>query len=159
MIRDWFKDLLKEVFSDDIENMHNNFLEKKYGEAVDKEIVELLAPLRVDVSEFRSNLQAKLKEIDKSVNVELKNTKKMVDTSLAKVVESLPKKLEKLEINIDGLQETLNNKVQKVVSQEITRSHDSYNRNNLVLAVRSQFKTFTETHDFVSGITKKPESK
>lgn len=158
MIREFFKDIFKEVFSDDIEKMHFSYLEKKYGDAVDAEIKDILAPLRDDAVDFRNKMNDQLKAIDKSVTVELKATKKTIDTALAKTVESLPKKLEALEISVDGIEEILNNKIKKTVSSEITKNNDSYNRNNLVINVKSQFKTFCESHDFVGGITEKPKS-
>ena len=155
MFREWIKDLLKEVFSDDIEHMHHTYLEKKYGDVVEDEIKELLAPLRTDVVEFRNTLNDQLKAINKSVTVEVKATKKMIDTALAKTIETLPAKLESLEVNVDGIQEVLNKKVKSTVTSEITKNNDSYYRNNLVINVKSQFKSFCEDHDFVGGITKK----
>ena len=158
MIRDWFKDLLKEVFSDDIEQLHHAYIEKKYGDVVEKEILELIAPLREDVTKFQNNLRTQLMDIDKAVTAELKISKKQINDALAKSVESLPKKLEALEVKVDGINEVLNKKVRTTVSSEISRTHDAYNTNYLVRAVKAQFKQYVETHDFIGNFADLPES-
>ena len=41
-IRNFFKELLKEVFSDDIEQLHHSYVEKKFGDTVEKKSLRCL---------------------------------------------------------------------------------------------------------------------
>ncbi len=153
MIRDWLKGLLREVFGDDIKNMGYDFVEKKVGDSIDGEIKDALAPAMNQIAELNSYVKQKCDSVRDVFDMDIKYIEEKAKEALNGVVEKLPAALNEITLDLDGVEEALNERVNASFIYEIEKSN-GYNNNIVVETSKEQFNKFFGDFDYLAGLKK-----
>lgn len=150
MIKAWFKEMLRELFDERIDTIAADYVEKKVGSTIEKEIQGALRPSIKQIEAMNADIKNQLDGIRQAFDADVKTIKTTVNESVAEILTDLPAKMAEIELDLGNVSEHVNEKIQETLTREIYRS--SYNQ--LVDNVRAQFNTFCSEFDFVSGLRK-----
>jgi len=150
MLRNWFKEILRELFADEIKTLAFDFIESKVSDTIENDIRDALAPAMIQIKDYNANIIAKVAEIDKVVTNDINISKKVITNKLIEISDKLPGQLDKLEIELTGINQIMNDKVKKVITYEITKNQNSGYTNHVTKNVQSQFRTWCSTHNFIN---------
>jgi len=151
MLREWFKEMLREIFDEKTNEMTYSHIDRTISARIDTEIKGAMSDIVTEIHTFNLHLNSELEKIRVIVDDEMGGLQTLTRDSLREAVESLPKRLENMELNLDGVEDALNSKVRQAVSSEISR-----NQNNMVVHVaQKQFREFAQEFDYISGLRKK----
>jgi len=151
MLREWFKEMLREIFDEKTNEMTYSHIDRTISARIDTEIKGAMSDIVTEINNFSKHLDQELGKIRVIVDDEMSGVQQLARDSMKNALESLPKRLETMELNLDGVEDALNSKVRQAVSSEISR-----NQNNMVVHVaQKQFREFAQEFDYLSGIRKK----
>ena len=83
MIKEFFKNILKELYGDEINRVTHDFVKEQFEETLDRQISDALLPVMKQISDLNKEIESKVTDIRKIVNDDIKVAKNVISKSLA----------------------------------------------------------------------------